>query len=132
LCVKLVTELWRGSRVERSEREGPTWTEVEDAVAALDGERRTMAVLAGDDQSHVSVGGGPERYSVALTTADDRYLTLLDPGVDPHAPSVELVTGGQLGVFPGNTVVGRDQALRAVRAFFAAGEPAPDLPWREE
>jgi hypothetical protein len=44
-----------------------------------------------------------------------------------------LVTGGQLGNFPGNTVVeDLPTVMAAVRAFYETGSRDDSLPWQEE
>lgn len=76
------------------------------------------------------VGGGPSRYNVCMTTSDDRYLTLLS---DSGEGTVErLVTGGQMGEFPGETVVNLDDVLRALRVFSENGTALTEARWREE
>lgn len=76
------------------------------------------------------VGGGPNRYNLCITTSDDRYLTLLSnvgEGTIEH-----LVTGGQSGEFPGETVVDLDDVLRVLRGFFEDGRALAEVNWREE
>jgi hypothetical protein len=104
---------------------------VEQAIHALDGRRHTQVVIQQPDYANLIVGGGDGRYNVCVTTADERYLTLTDP-TRPADQTEELVTGGQRGEFPANTVVQIEPVLRAARTFYETGTVDSALPWIDD
>jgi hypothetical protein len=126
---KLSTDLWGGpTDVEDDDVLFPSWPQIEAAIRALDGERRTMVTLGADGESHLTVGGGSSnRYVVYLTFDNMHFLNLLSR--DRADKMVTLFVGGQDGPFPGNTVVDLTLALRAAKAFAGTGQPDPSCKW---
>jgi hypothetical protein len=127
---KLTTENWQGVHPNLRTVEEPDWDEVEAAVRALDQRVHTQVAVGRDDWSSILVGGGSGRYNVAITTADDVYLTLTDPSRGDGTE--RLVAGGQVGDYPERTVVGLGAALCATRTFFESGAADSGLTWVEE
>ncbi|WP_374116645.1 hypothetical protein [Streptomyces gilvus] len=64
---------------------------------------------------YLSVAGGPELYLVTGEGADGEILQLHEPAAGSQ--SVELVCGGQMGVFPRRDLVTREQVHSAVSDF---------------
>lgn len=80
------------------------------------------------------VGGGTGRYNVCVTRSRDEeeeYLTLLNKDAAPNGYE-NVVTGGQLGMFPARTVVVLDYALKAAEAFFLDGSLTSELDWTSD
>jgi hypothetical protein len=127
----LMTDAWEGVHANNQSLSGATWTEVEDALRALDGRKHTQVVVRLEDGSSAIVGGGDGRYNVCLETADDRYLTLRNDDA-PEDAVEELIAGGQKGDYPARIVVGLEPAVQAVRTFYESGEADAGLDWDEE
>ena len=99
------------------------------AVRRLNGGSRTQVLFQGTDRDLIVGGGNDGRYSVYIAVGEDReFHTLIDPE-KPADEEVEIVTGGQAGIFPGNQCVPLESALRAVRDFYDLGQPSPALKW---
>lgn len=100
-----------------------------EAVRRLNGSSRTQVLFQGMDRDLIVGGGNEGRYSVFLTVGEDReFYTLIDPE-KAAGDEVEIVTGGQAGLFPGNQCVSLPSVLMAVRDFFELGQPSPALKW---
>lgn len=110
--------------------ESATWEQVETAIRSLDAQHRTMVTIEQDDIAYMGVGGGNGRYVVAVVTPDETNLTLVDP--TKTSATEQLVTGGQLGNFPANTVVDLNAALKAARAYLETGSTDPALTWLDD
>ncbi len=124
----LSTDDWQGVRSGQTTTPDATWDDVEAALRALDGKRRTQLMVEHDDTSNIVVGGGAGAYNVCITTADEIFYTLRDRS---KQGTTELVAGGQRGVYPAETVVDLDMAQRAVRVFYELGLADATLDWRE-
>jgi immunity protein Imm1 of predicted polymorphic toxin system len=126
---KLSTDLWgRPTDVRDDDVPAPSRQQIEAAIRALDGKRRTMVTLGGDGESHLTVGGGsPNRYVVYMTFDNMEFLNLMSH--DRADKTVTLFVGGQDGPFPDNTVVDITLALRAAKAFAETGQPDPSCKW---
>jgi hypothetical protein len=93
---KLSTDLCGGpTDVEDDDVLFPSWPQIEAAIRALDGERRTMVTLGADGESHLTVGGGSSnRYVVYLTFDNMHFLNLLSR--DRADKMVTLFVGGRM------------------------------------
>jgi Immunity protein Imm1 len=124
----LSTDLWDKSVDEDEDVPNPSWQQIESAIRALDGKRRTMAVLSAGGEWHLAVGGGSaNRYVVYMTFDNMSFLNLLSR--DKADQKVTLFVGGQDSLFPDNAVVDITLALRAAKAFAETGQPDPSCKW---
>jgi hypothetical protein len=101
---------------------------VEEHVRSLNGDRRTLVTLIGGE-AHLAVGGGDAGFVVYATFDNETFHTLVSP--DAAAGEVEVVAGGQPGVYERRQVVSLEMALRAAKAFAETGTLAPGLTWVE-
>ena len=125
----LSTDLWgEPTDVEDDDVPRPSWPQIETAIRALDGKRRTMVILGADGESHLTVGGGSSnRYVVYMTFDNMQFLNLMSR--DRADKTVRLFVGGQDGLFPDNSVVDIALALRAAKTFAETGQPDPLCKW---
>jgi Immunity protein Imm1 len=125
----LSTDLWGGpAEVEDDDIPAPSWQQIEAAIRALDGKRRTMVTLCADGESHLTVGGGSSnRYVVYMTFDNTKFLNLM--AGDRGDKTVTLFVGGQDSLFSDDTVVDLTLALRAAKAFTETGQPDPSCKW---
>lgn len=124
----LSTDLWDASADEEEDVPNPSWQQIESAIRALDGKRRTMAVLSAGGEWHLAVGGGSSnRYVVYMTFDNMSFLNLLSR--EKADRTVTLFVGGQDSLFPDNTVVDIALALRAAKAFAETGQADPSCKW---
>ena len=120
---KLTICEWTGRSVTDRVISDPTWAEVEAAIRALDNERRNDIYLTpdpGDDETYLCIGGGNGRYVLTGAVANEVFPTFVDPS-SAAEPDVELVAGGQSGLFPANWVHDLETTIQAARTFFDAG-----------
>ena len=125
---------WRG--VERHDRfcESPSWSRVEAAVRALDGQRHNdlyLYPLAGDPATYLAVCGGSGRYLVRGSVAAERHRTAVDPERWSQG-TCSLVAGGQAGDYPSHWIVGLRTALHAARVYWSCGGYSSSVRWEED
>jgi hypothetical protein len=110
--------------------EQPSWSAIEAAIRAMNGENLNDLYLDldGEPEASVTVGGGGGRYIVSGSIDGESFPTLTDSSV-PEEPYIELVVGGQLGEFAACYVVGLDRALEAVRSVAGSGAFTPEIGW---
>ncbi len=105
-----------GTRTRDWEVESPAPEDITQAVAGLDGSRRTEVSVTEDEPfRYLSIGGGPDLFLVTGESVDGQILQLRDPAAG--AAEVRLVCGGQLGVFERSDLVTFDQAAAALADF---------------
>jgi hypothetical protein len=128
----LSTDLWGGpTDVGDADVSAPSWNQIETAIRALDGKRRTMVILGGDGESHLAIGGGSSNCFVVYMTFDNmHFFNLLSR--DRADKTATLFVGGQHSQFPDNTVVDIALALRAAKTFAETGQPDPSCMWSKD
>lgn len=95
----LSTGLWDESADEDEDVPNPSWQQIESAIRALDGKKRTMAVLSAGGEWHLAVGrGSSNRYVVYMTFDNISFLNLLSR--EKADRTVTLFVGGQDSLFP--------------------------------
>jgi Immunity protein Imm1 len=123
-----------GNRMESKRHSFSGLEQIEHALDRLDGKSRSELVLEGQDDTVMIIGGGKDKMFVATIAVrgDEALFDLLRPEskTPPGDESIELVTGGQLGVFDAVQVVDRTTIAQAARAFAQSGQPDPGLRWR--
>jgi hypothetical protein len=103
------------------------------AVRQLDGQARTEVVLEGPGKKLFISGGNDGRYIAFASVDNDRTLFNLLNGRDsPLEEELEVVTGGQAGLFPPRQCVDLPTALKAAAYFFESGESSPELIWERQ
>lgn len=126
----LSTDIWDELADEEDDIPAPSWQQIEAAIRALDGKRRTIVTLGGDGELHLVVGGGSSNRYVVYMTSDNMHflnLTCRDRAVE----TLTLFVGGQDSLFPDNTVVDFTLALRAAKAFAETGQADPSCKWSQ-
>lgn len=126
----MITDEWDGVHANNRTVDDVSWAMLDAAVNRLDGQRYTQIVLQYPDRSNMIIGGGPEHFNVLIATADDRFFVLRNPGTPEGV--IQLIAGGQRGDYPAETLVGRDEALRAARVYLELGIADETQKWIEE
>ncbi|MGW4349369.1 hypothetical protein GTY75_20200 [Streptomyces sp. SID8381] len=105
-----------GSKTRDWEVEDPQLERIIRSIADLDGNRFTEISVTEDEPfRYLSVAGGPDLYLVTGESADGEILQLTEP--DAGSEQIELVCGGQMGLFERSSLVTQDQAIGAVSEF---------------
>jgi Immunity protein Imm1 len=126
----LVVSAWSGSEVheERIEAEALTVAAVAAAVTALDGEDRNDVYLESAGDATLVVAGGP-RLCFIYATFDN--MVFLVPESGREGDPVELMAGGQVGIFPADNLVDRETAAAVATTWARTGELDTRVSWRE-
>jgi hypothetical protein len=106
------------------------WSDIEIAIKALDGHRKTLVTLETDDETHMSVGGGIGKYVVYLTFDNEIFNYLIDPS-KPDT-NENLVIGGQEGVYSARLCVDLNMTLRAAKTFAESGTMEKSVIWEHQ
>lgn len=129
---RLITDNWVGAKANNREVACRSLDDALIAIGKLNGTNHTQVVLKGEGSTLVVGGGNQGRYSVELCVGEDEeFHTLIDPAVAADG-ELEIVTGGQAGLFPKNQAVTLAAALEAARYFYTSGKPSPAVTWRRQ
>lgn len=130
--MKLTLEVRKGLASEDRLVPAPDADTARAALRSLDGAQISQLV-ADDEQGHVLlIGGGNEgRFVVNYLVNDDEHgFHVVNPDGTPE--DVAVVTGGQLGSFRSDMVVGGRLAVDALVHFIATGQRCGTLTWEQE
>ncbi len=110
----------------------PSWAEVEEGLATLDG--RTVDFVSLDYLGTESLwaGGGDGGKHIVVHMHDPeskRTRTLTDARA--AGASVTLTVGGQSANYPARHTTGRKRVLRAFKHYFRTGRIPEDMTWEE-
>jgi hypothetical protein len=108
----------------------PSWADIETAIRQLDGNERTSLMLKKDEETYMSIGGGPTAYSVTVLI-ENKYgpFYLIDPF--KFSEDVMLVVGGQSIDIPARMTVPLESVLKVARRFSESGELEKSMTWQE-
>ncbi|HEV7493391.1 hypothetical protein [Baekduia sp.] len=126
----LIVLTWSDGDVvaERVEGAGLTLDGVAAAVRALDGDERNDLSLESAGEATMVVAGGPELCFI-YATFDSR--TFLIPETGREGDPVELMAGGQLGIFPAGNLVDKETAAAVATIWARTGALDTRLGWHE-
>ncbi|WP_406477747.1 hypothetical protein [Streptomyces sp. NBC_01615] len=107
-----------GSKTRDWEVENPELERITRSIADLDGHRLTEISVTEDEPfRYLSIAGGPDLYLVTGESANGEILQMKDP--EAGSEQVQLVCGGQMGVFERSALVTQAQAVGAVSEFLS-------------
>ncbi len=119
--------------VEHTVTSNPTWSQVEEAIAALDGESRSWVALEvpgkGASGSLAITGGNSGCHLVMYMIDMDTQATLMLTNPSQTGPEVWVVMQGTGSYFPARWGVSKQLALDAAEHFFRTGQLADHLSW---
>lgn len=121
-----------GVRALVDEIPSPSHGDLLDAIDRLDGKNRSSAVFVVDDQTTFTVGGGSGIYVVFVSLGEDAEIYTLNDPRKEGCGEVEIVCGGQLGIYPASQGVNRETTVRALIYFAEHGAVDPELKWQSE
>ena len=102
---------------------------IADLLVQLDGKYRTLLMIYGPGDAHLAVGGDATTGVVVYATFDNLVFYQLVAPSDSSTDSVELVAGGQPGMYARRYVVPIEAAAGAAEAFALRGELTADWDW---
>ncbi|HYF49181.1 MAG TPA: hypothetical protein VEJ63_07240 [Planctomycetota bacterium] len=122
-------DVWKGERNVGKTIKGPSWSDIEAGLNAMDGDQRDMAILGTGEDSYLSVAGGRSgMYMVAETRDNMTFYNVFDP--KKKVVHVTLQTGGQLGEFDQRLTVSRAKVLIAAKYYYETGGLSPKFVWK--
>ena len=101
-------------------------------LQSLNGENVTQLVANGKDGA-LLIGGGADNFIVTYILGNNtEFYNLINEEFINSNEDVEVVTGGQAGIFPKSMVVDFETALSSLLYFFSFQECNPELIWDNE
>ena len=131
---RIAEDNWSGPYSNHIEYTCDNIDQVNAAIRNLNGRNKTEVYFHGDGKGSFSVGGGKDGRYMAFVTigVDDEFHNLVDPTKSRDQAEVEIVTGGQAGLFPPKQCVTLEMALEAARQFALDGTMSPLLAWEKQ
>jgi Immunity protein Imm1 len=116
---KFSTEDWKGNQNKIVVHLAQNWSDIETAIKELDGKRKTLVTLETNDEAHMYIGGGLNKYVVYVTFDNEVFNYVVDPSKPDTDES--LTIGGQEGVYSAKLCLDLTMALKAANAFSEFG-----------
>jgi hypothetical protein len=129
-----ITSLYADKWVSRADKgetiAQPSWIEIERAIRTLDGKEHTSVMIRKDEETYMSIGGGPNAYTLTALFENQRGpYYLLDQS--RRNGDVLLVVGGQSIDVPAKMVVPLGMVLIVAKSFAERGELQEGMSWQE-
>jgi hypothetical protein len=126
----LVVATWSGDDVHEERVDGGALTvdAVVAAVTALDGDERNDLYLESAGEATLVVAGGPESCFIYVTFDNTTFLV---PETGREGDPVEMMAGGQLGLFPPGNLMDKETAAAVAATWARTGDLDPCVDWRE-
>jgi hypothetical protein len=133
--MELDLDNWLGNRNNSSSKQitSNDLTFVIEQLDKLDQKKHTQLIIGLDDGYYMT-SGGLGRYVCTYTQGDNEaFFNLVNPSTDNiKTEEIEVVTGGQAGLFPHKIVVDKDLALQALSYFVMHQQMDLSLIWEED
>ena len=126
--LELRTDNWIGGDLKETVTLNPTIDDVNRALQALDQRQHTELAIIDNTWWIAHVGGGNGSYVVDI--ANQQTGETYQLSTSTTVGDIELVAGGQRGVFSRSDVVDLASAEKALARFVQDGVPDPLLQWR--
>jgi hypothetical protein len=126
----LVVATWSGGDVREERVEGGALTvvAVAAAVTALDGDERNDLYLESAGEATLVVAGGPELCFIYATFDNATFLV---PETGREGDPVEILAGGQIGIFPPGNLMDKETAVAVAATWARTGNLDTRVDWRE-
>jgi hypothetical protein len=124
---KFSMENWQGNQNHELVEEARNWEEIEAAIRDLDGHRKTLVTLETEDETHMAIGGGTDKYLVYVTFDNQSFSYLVNPTKSNNA--ITLVVGGQEGTYPEKWCTDLKTTLKAAQSFAEFGKIEKSFAW---
>ena len=126
---EIVEDNWTGNRKHTVRYECDDPAQVATAVRRLNGKNKTTVIFVSRQRRSLTVSGGNDgRYIVYLAVGDDeQFYNLVNVSSRNH--ELEVVTGGQCGLYPARRCVNLVVAIQAATQFAEDGSMLKSLTW---
>ena len=106
--------------------------DVEKILSLLNGKSITQLVANGKDGA-LLIGGGGENFVVTYIVGDNEdFYNLINSDFADNSDEIEVVTGGQAGLFPRSIVTDFQTALSSLLYFYKFQQRDPNLSWEND
>ena len=123
---------WEGNINKGDEILVKSEQDVEKQLSLLNGRDITQLVANGKDEA-LLVGGGDKNFVVTFIVGDNEdFFNLVNEDSANDSDEIEVVTGGQAGLFPKSIVVDFQTALSSLLYFYKFQRRSPDLIWEND
>ena len=130
--MKVSWDKWDGVYNVGSATEISSFSEIENLIRRLNQSTYDQVILNGE-KNYLFIGGGENQYIVTLgIVTDEDFYTLVNKHKKNVEEEVEVVTGGQAGLFPEKIVVDYISVIEASHYYFEHTDKNPDLLWINE
>lgn len=128
---KAIYDEWINGKNSAISIEDIDWKLAEKLLLQLDGEQYTIITFTDfSEDNYICIGGGNNGlYNVYASLNDNEKLCELKNKNDMGKNGIELITGGQLGLFSKEDCVTLEIARVAIEKFFKFGEIFQELDW---
>jgi hypothetical protein len=108
----------------------PQLPQIARAIAALDGNTKTVVCIEGEMKAHMDIGGGAAQGCVvALSYDNSKFYIVINPAA--AGEHIDVKVGGDPRPYPAEMLVSKDIALKAAKTFAETGAAEPSIHWRD-
>jgi asparagine N-glycosylation enzyme membrane subunit Stt3 len=127
--MKATIDNWKGINNQSSEYLINNEEYLISLLKKLDENIHTQLILESDD-GFLLIGGGNNSFVISCIIGENESSFTLVNGTDEN--DVEVVTGGQAGLFPQKMVVNYEIALNVITYYFKTSKMDSHLTWKED
>jgi hypothetical protein len=130
--MKITTDKWHLNRNNSIEMEVENKHDLRALLKKLDGKTTTQLIAEGNN-GLLLIGGGPDQFVVTNIIGEhEEFYNLINKDLADNKDEIELVTGGQSGLFAKKLCNNFDNTLQALQYFFSHSKSDPGLIWAED
>jgi asparagine N-glycosylation enzyme membrane subunit Stt3 len=127
--MKATIDNWKGINNQSSEYLVNSEENLISLLKKLDENIHTQLILESDD-GFLLIGGGNNSFVISCIIGENENSFTLVKGTDEN--DVEVVTGGQAGLFPKKMVVNYEIALNVITYYFKTSKMDSHFTWKED
>lgn len=106
------------------------WAEIEQAIKELDGHRKTLVTLETNNETHMAIGGGFDKFIVYVTFDNETFYHLINSSQSDAFET--LVIGGQESIYPAKLCVDLNTTIKAAKTFAECGAMEKSVFWERD
>lgn len=123
-------ENWQKTQNQGEINQAHEWAEIENAIKELDGHRKTLVTLGTDNETHMSIGGGANKFIVYVTFDNENFYHLINSSQSDSDET--LVIGGQESIYPAKLCVDLNTTIKAAKTFAECGAMEKSVFWERD
>lgn len=123
-------ENWQKTQNQGEINQAHEWAEIENAIKELDGHCKTLVTLETDNETHMSIGGGANKFIVYITFDNESFYHLINSSQSDSDET--LVVGGQESIYPAKLCVDLNTTIKAAKTFAECGVMEKSVFWERD